>query len=77
MDEKIDLTRIDDYNNEPVYYCKNCLSLSIMELTDDISFCDRCGNTEIGICHIDEWEKLYREKYGRDHIKHKKIDINI
>jgi len=75
MGEKIDLAKIDDYNNEPVYYCKECLSLRIMEFTNNISFCDRCGSTDIDTCHIDEWKKLYREKYGRDYIKTKKIEI--
>lgn len=77
MGDKVDLAKIEDYNNEPVYYCKNCLSLRIMDLNDKISFCDRCGSTEIGTCHIDEWKKLYKKKYGREYIKQKKLDINI
>lgn len=77
MDNTIDLAKIEEYNNEPVYYCKNCLSLRIMDLNEKISFCDRCGSTEVGICHIAEWEKLYKNKYGRDHIKQNKLDIKI
>lgn len=77
MDDKVDLAKIESFNSEPVYYCKNCLSLRIMDLNDKISFCDRCGSTEIGMCHIEEWEKLYKKKYGREYIKQKKLDINI
>lgn len=74
MDNKVDLAKIEEYNDEPVYYCKNCLSLRVMPLNDKISFCDICGNTDIGKCHINEWMKLYREKYGKDYIKTNKID---
>ena len=75
MDNKIDLAKIEEYNNEPVYYCKNCLSLRIMDLNDTISFCDRCGSTEISTCHINEWKRLYKERYGKDYIKQKQINI--
>lgn len=62
--EEITLTK-EDYNNEPVYYCSSCLSLLIRELDNNICFCDECGDTDIKTSHIEEWEKLYIEKYGK------------
>lgn len=62
MGEFDDLTT-EDYNNEPVYYCKQCLSLKI-KVVGGFDFCDDCGNTNVGTAHVDEWDKLYQERYG-------------
>ena len=62
MEEFKDLT-IDDYNDEPVHYCKQCLSLKI-KIVGKFDFCDDCGSTEIATAHVDEWDKLYQERYG-------------
>lgn len=55
------------YNEEPVYYCKSCLSLKILGLsqTDDCNFCDDCGSVNIESTNIINWENLYKEKYGK------------
>lgn len=55
-----------DYNAEPVFYCKRCLSLRIMgvPLMSDCDYCDNCGSTDIAQCSIEEWENLYEEHYG-------------
>lgn len=55
-----------EYNNEPVYYCKHCLSLKIrnVPMIEDSDYCDECGSTNIGQCSIEEWEKMYKERYG-------------
>ena len=42
-----------DFNSEPVFYCKHCLSLNIKSVDDSIDadyldFCDECGSTEVG-----------------------------
>lgn len=55
-----------DYNNEPVIYCKNCLSLNIQE-DEGISFCD-CGCTENREAHIEDWERLFHEEYGTTYL---------
>lgn len=53
------------YNSIPVFYCKNCLSLRIRGIEDeDSDYCDECGSTDIGTMLIEDWEKLYEEKYG-------------
>lgn len=56
---------VEEYNSIPVYYCRNCLSLKIIELSDSIDYCDKCGSTEINTTSIEEWEKLYQKKYGK------------
>lgn len=59
-------TKKEEYNSEPVYYCKHCLSLKVMGVAgiDDAEYCDECGSTNIGKASIEEWEKLYEERYG-------------
>ena len=56
-----------DYNKITVYYCKKCLSLRIRGI-DDMNYCDKCSSTDIETTTIDEWEKLYEEKYGHKFI---------
>lgn len=34
-----------------------------------MDYCDACNSTNIEQCHIEEWEKMYQEKYG-----HKLLD---
>lgn len=36
----------NEYNEEPVFYCSRCLSLTIME-SEGTLYCDECGNTDI------------------------------
>ena len=54
----------EDYDAEPVSYCKHCLSLAIRILDGDTDYCDVCGNTAIEQVDIKTWEKMYEEKYG-------------
>lgn len=63
MEELNEKYTIDDYNDEPVYYCKNCLSLRI-KIVGGYDFCDECGCTDIKTAHISDWEKLYEERNG-------------
>lgn len=55
---------LSDYNEEPVVYCKNCLSLNIRVLDSNTNYCDCCGNVETEEIDIYSWEKLYEDKYG-------------
>ena len=59
------------YDDEPVYYCKRCLSLSIgqMPFKKDQDYCMECGTTDIGTTTIEEWTKMYKEKYGHDYVQ--------
>lgn len=62
-EEKLSKT---DYNNIPVHYCKQCLSLKIIRVAgrDNVTFCDDCGCTDVEECNIQEWENLYKARYG-------------
>lgn len=54
-----------EYNNEPVFYCKHCLSLKIRDAgLPDLLYCDDCGSSNILSTSIVEWEKLYENKHG-------------
>lgn len=50
-----------EYDDEPVYYCKNCHSLKIKTnefLADDDwdgAYCANCNSCDIGTCSIEEW----------------------
>lgn len=55
-----------EYNQEPVYYCKRCLSLDIRVDENGESFCEKCTSTNIlKVNDIFKWEKLYEKKYGK------------
>lgn len=59
------------YNNEPVFYCKNCLSLRVKTIiaVADLEYCDECGSTEIEHANIEDWRRLYKERYGIDFLE--------
>ena len=66
-----------EYNEEDVYYCKECLSLGIIDVKDEngnitFSFCNNCGRTDIEHTEIFSWEKMYKENYGTNYIKFNK-----
>lgn len=56
------------YNEEPVVYCPQCLSLKIREVAGT-DYCDDCGNTEMKEASIFEWENMYEAKYGEKYVK--------
>lgn len=72
--KKLDMiTKKDISNNEPIHYCKTCLSIVIKTVefekgengeNREVDYCLDCGNTDIESAHISEWEDLYEEKYG-------------
>lgn len=62
---------VDEYNKEPVHYCKHCLSLNIQIMDDDfdtgfLDFCADCGSTDIEQTDIHTWEKMYEQKYKKN-----------
>lgn len=54
------------YEEEPIHYCKQCLSLKVMRVAgmDDAVYCDECGSTDIGEADIKEWEALFEQRHG-------------
>lgn len=73
MEEEYKNLTIEDYNNEPVFYCKHCLSLKI-KIVGGYDFCDDCGSTAIETTHIENWERLYEEQYGTRFLEEKEQD---
>ena len=63
------------YDDEPVYFCKRCLSLNIRELPiiRYQDYCADCGTADVGIASIEEWKKMYKEKYGHDYIEKREL----
>lgn len=55
-----------DYDSIPVFYCKQCLSLKIKGVPSipGMDYCDECNSTNIEKTTIEEWEKLYEQRYG-------------
>lgn len=54
-----------NYDDEPVVFCKRCYSLNIVH--EDIieeDCCKECGCSDISTASIQEWENLYRNRYG-------------
>ena len=60
-----------DYNKEPVFFCKHCLSLKIRYVSwlKDSNYCDECGSTETEQASIEEWQELYKKKYGHNFLE--------
>lgn len=58
-----------EFDDEPVFYCKNCLSLRIKNVGGILDYCDECGSTDISLVNIHTWEKLYKKRYGTNFIK--------
>lgn len=57
---------MSEYNNEPIHYCKDCLSLNIRELSASKLFvCGECGNASIEESSVNEWIELYTKEYGK------------
>lgn len=65
-------TNPTSYNDIPVHYCAECLSLKVRVFNEDMDYCDECGSTDIRETHIDDWERQYQEKYKENYLKAKK-----
>lgn len=63
----------EEYNNEPVQYCADCLSLRVRAIAgmSDACYCDECGCTNIQETTIDKWEAMYKEKKGFSFLENK------
>lgn len=62
---KVELQVNSDYDEEPVYYCKRCLSLAIKSV-GKFDYCDKCGGTDVDVTDIHTWQEMYKEKYGKE-----------
>lgn len=57
MTTQDDNISINEYNEVPVFYCKDCFSLAIMSYLNT-SYCKHCSSTNIGKSSFEDWEKL-------------------
>lgn len=66
-----------EYNNEPVHYCVNCLSLALKELNGikDMWACRDCGTTKSQETNINIWENLYRSQYKQDFLTGEPVEF--
>ena len=59
----------NDYDSEPVKYCSKCYSLKIgYEEAVDTECCMECGCSDILTSSIEDWEKLYEKRYGKQFV---------
>lgn len=61
-------SRDNEYNQEPVLFCKDCLSLNIGGVSN-VDYCNNCGSTSIESLSIFQWKALYRNAYGSDYLE--------
>lgn len=59
-----------EYNDIPVYFCKSCLSLRILNDTglEGLDYCDSCGSTSVDSTDIDTWTRLHEIRYGFNYL---------
>lgn len=61
-----------DYDEEPVVYCTRCYSLKIKyEESIGMDCCEDCGCTDFKTADFDDWEKLYKARYGHKFVEEK------
>lgn len=70
-DIKFDNPTKEEYNSVPVYYCKDCLSLTIVEEIEGVPSCSKCNNANIGTTSIEEWNEMFFKKYGYHYLEKK------
>lgn len=70
---KIKMDR-DSYDEEPVYYCRRCLSLRIgqVPMVTDKSYCEDCGTIDIATTSFEQWDEMYVERYGHHFMETRK-----
>ena len=60
-----------NYNDDDVWYCSSCLSLKIVNLGEDElvpCYCASCGSTDVTTSHVDDWDRMYKKRYGKNYI---------
>jgi len=62
-----------EYNSEKVFYCSNCLSLKIrdVEHIENSEYCEDCGSTDIKTSSIEEWDRLYLNRFRHHYLENK------
>lgn len=64
----------DSYEEDPVFYCKRCLSLSIKQMPIvNQDYCAECSSADIGQTDIETWKKMYELKYGHPYVQKREL----
>lgn len=50
------------YDDEPVYFCRRCLSLNIQTSPGLGDYCAKCGGACIGVTDIDSHTRMMAER---------------
>lgn len=59
-----------NYNMEPVMYCSKCYSLKIIyEDAIHSDCCGKCGCSDLQSSSIEEWERLFKNRYGHKFVE--------
>lgn len=65
--------KLKDYDSEPVKYCPRCFSLKVRyEEAIGSDCCMDCGCSDIAEASIEEWERMYRNRYGAAYVTQEK-----
>lgn len=57
--------RLAQYDEEPVFYCKDCLSLNIVTMDKTYDYCAKCGSSHVGVDFVQNWVQMYKDKYRK------------
>lgn len=65
----VDTSIDNEYNQEPVYYCRKCLSLNIQTIDSNskvsgLDFCNNCGSTDIDKTDIFTWNEMCKKRFN-------------
>lgn len=60
--------RNNEYDDIPVVYCKQCLSLDNSVSVDmdgkKVHYCRHCGCSETGKALIERWDEMFEQRYN-------------
>lgn len=70
---------VNEYDEEPVYFCTECLSLAATKMTipmgngiEELYYCPYCGSISFKKCNITIWEEKVEDKYGENFLNSNK-----
>lgn len=62
--------KLQECDEDSVIYCTKCYSLKIKyEESIDMDCCADCGCTDFKTTSFDDWEKLYKSRYGHKFVE--------
>jgi len=69
------ISKMDELE-DPVFYCQHCLNLKIMQAEKtNQCYCGVCGNLDILLTDISDWETKYINRYGKKYLEQGEIQV--